>query len=159
MIIVAFHSAVKSALETRSPFAVASVVKIGAAGSRTLVSCCIGTHFLRTLEPLQVRRFEEQLEILVLVKGLNLNGSDEYRAPFIDFLLEYLKHNLSSTVHPPSHQIITLCTMPMISVCSQGFVPDNFNARQHVIMFECSGVSVELQIMPEEAAIQPSSYT
>ena len=93
-------SAVTAALVARSPFSVTSVHKIGSAGSGTLVR----THppHRSALHPYraQVRRYEEQLELLVFVSGLSAAGAEDYRAPFVDFMLEYLKHNLPSEQLP-----------------------------------------------------------
>ena len=36
----------------------------------------------------------EQMELLAFVTGLQVEGVGEYRGPFVDFMLEYLKHNL-----------------------------------------------------------------
>ena len=63
-----------TALGEKCPFPVAEIFQIGAGRSDTMV-----------------RKYEEQLEVIAVVSGLSSAGCVDYRAPFIDFLLEYLR--------------------------------------------------------------------
>jgi len=62
------------ALGEKCPFPVSEMYQIGAGKADTMV-----------------RKYEEHLEVVAVVTGLSSAGCVEYRAPFIDFILEYLR--------------------------------------------------------------------
>ena len=66
-----------AALSERCPFPIGDVIQTGSGVCGTLV-----------------RKYEEQIELIAFVTGLRIEGVEDYRGPFIDFMLEYLKHNL-----------------------------------------------------------------
>ena len=67
-----------AALGERCPFPIGDVIEVGPSACGTMV-----------------RKYGEQMELLAFVTGLQVEGVGEYRGPFVDFMLEYLKHNLN----------------------------------------------------------------
>jgi len=91
--------AITAALGERCPFPIGEVVEVGPSACGTMV-----------------RKYGETMELVAFVMGLQLQGVQDYRGPFIDFMLEYLKHNMDKAPNPAAQSHV-----PTVSVLFCGF--------------------------------------
>jgi len=103
-------SAIGMALKARSPFDVVDFANIGASGR----GC-------------EVCHYEEDLELVVQLRGLAMGGVEDYRGFFLDFMLEYLKANLAGPVHDQNSS----------SQQQEELHCERFALRSHSIVMHC----------------------